>query len=243
VSRQVAVIGAGPSGLATVKELLEEGHEPTCFEQAEGLSGVFRFDERRGVVWETCRLTSSGLLTAFSDFPVSPDRAGHMAVGEYVDYLARYCQAFGVGRHLRFGAMVDSVTRGPSGDWTVRATDARGTREERFDAVAVCSGLHQHPHWPRFPGQESFTGTEMHGAEYRRASQVAGRKVLIVGAGESGADLAAEVSEHAAEALLSLRRGVAVLPRRMFGMPKDYETSRILNSAAHWVFQTRQPGR
>jgi dimethylaniline monooxygenase (N-oxide forming) len=63
----------------------------------------------------------------------------------------------------------------------------------------------------------------------------------VVGAGESGADVVAEVARNAAETVLSLRRGVAVQPRRMFGVPKDYLTSRILNSASHWVFQTRNP--
>src|SRR6187455_2591931 len=95
-SKRVAVVGAGPSGLATVKELLEEGHQPTCFERAASLGGVFRFAQDEGVVWESCRLTSSGLLTAFSDFPVAPDHTGHMKVGEYVEYLGRYCTTFGV---------------------------------------------------------------------------------------------------------------------------------------------------
>lgn len=241
MSKRIAVIGAGPSGLVTVKELLEEGHSPTCFEKADGLGGVFRFGEHDGVVWESCRLTSSGLLTAFSDFPVPSNRAGHMAVGEYVDYLTKYCEAFDVIRHIRFGTKVESVTQNSSGDWTVRTRDAQGTHEEQYDAVAVCSGLHQHPYLPMLPGQETFTGTIMHGAQYRRPAQVAGQKVLIVGAGESGADIVAEVSKHAAETVLSLRRGVAVLARSMFGEPKDYQTSRVHNSAAHWVFQTRNP--
>jgi dimethylaniline monooxygenase (N-oxide forming) len=65
--------------------------------------------------------------------------------------------------------------------------------------------------------------------------------VLVIGAGESGADVVAEAGLHAAEAVLSLRRGVAALPRDMFGRPKDLLASRLLNSAAHWVFQTRNP--
>jgi dimethylaniline monooxygenase (N-oxide forming) len=241
VARRVAVIGAGPAGLVTVKELLDEGHAPTGFEKAPGLGGVFRFDEKDGVVWESCRLTSSGLLTAYSDFPVARDRAEHMTAGEYVGYLGGYCQQFDLGRHIKFGARVESVTRDARGDWRVRWVDAQGVHEERFDAVAVCSGLHQHPHVPRLPGQDTYTGEIMHSAQYRRPAQVAGRKVLIIGAGESGADVVAEVAANAAKAVLSLRRGVAVLPRRMFGKPKDYQTSRVLNSAAHWVFQTRHP--
>src|SRR5512132_4009838 len=102
MSKRVAVIGAGPSGLVTVKELLEEGHAPICFEKADDLGGVFRFAENDGGVWESCRLTSSGLVTAFSDFPVPSDRARHMTVHEYADYLAKYCEAFDVSRYIRF---------------------------------------------------------------------------------------------------------------------------------------------
>jgi dimethylaniline monooxygenase (N-oxide forming) len=239
---RVAVIGAGPSGLVAVKELLEEGHEPTCFERAPGLGGIFRFDEVAGSVYESCRLTSSGLLTAFSDFPAPPDQVEQQTVGEYVDYLRRYSHAFGVDPHIQFEATVESVSRGPDGGWRVRVARADGkAREEHFDAVAVCSGLHQNPHRPRFAGQETFPGQILHSAEYRRPDQIAGKRVLIVGAGESGADLVAEVAAHAAETVLSLRRGVAVLPRKVRGRPNDWLTCRINNSAAHWVFQTRNP--
>ena len=239
--KRVAVIGAGPSGLVTVKELVDEGHTPTCFERADGIGGVFRVGEIDGVVWDSCRLTSSPLLTSFSDFPDPAEHLMHLTVGEYVDYLDGYCESFDLRRHVRFRTTVEAVTRNPAGDWTVRTRDATGTRDERFDAVALCSGLHQHPHLPRLPGQETYTGTILHGAQYRRPSQVAGKRVLVVGAGESGADVAAEVAANAAEAVLSLRRGVAVQTRVQFGKPKDLQTSRLMNSTAHWVFQTRNP--
>ena len=81
----------------------------------------------------------------------------------------------------------------------------------------------------------------MHGSEYRRPAQVARKKVLVVSAGESGADVVAEVARNAAETMLALRRGVVAQLRKMFGVPKDFLTSRVLNGASHWVFQTRNP--
>jgi dimethylaniline monooxygenase (N-oxide forming) len=240
-SKRVAVVGAGPSGLVTVKELLEEGHQPTCFERASNLGGVFRFSEDDGVVWESCRLTSSGLLTQFSDFPASPDETGHMTARQYVGYLTRYCETFNVTSHIRFNTTVESVKRCSDGSWSVETRNGDVRNNEQFAAVAICSGLHQYPSLPKLRGQETFVGTVFHGAQYRRPAQVLGKKVLIIGGGESGADIVAEVSAHAAETVLSLRRGVAVLPRIMFGKPIDYQTSRLHNSAAHWVFQTRNP--
>ena len=241
MGKRVAVVGAGPSGLVTVKELLDEGHTPIAFERADGLGGVFRVGEVDGVAWESCRLTSSPLLTSFSDFPAPADQLMHLTVGEYVAYLERYCDAFDLRRHIRFQTTAETVMRTPNGEWTVRIRDAAGTREERFDAVALCSGLHQHPHVPQLPGQDTYTGTILHGAHYRRPSQVAGKRVLVVGAGESGADVAAEVAANAAETVLSLRRGVAVQSRVQLGKPKDLQTSRLMHSTAHWVFQTRNP--
>jgi dimethylaniline monooxygenase (N-oxide forming) len=239
--KRVAVIGAGPSGLVTVKELLDEGHEPTCFEKAANIGGVFRFEENDGVVWESCRLTSSPLITAFSDFPIPSDPLKHLTVDQYVDYLDRYCEAFGLRRHIRFRSEVEEVRRNPEGHWTVRSRDTLGTSEDRFDSVALCSGLHQHPHLPQLPGQDGYPGAILHAAHYRRPSQVVGKRVLVVGAGESGADVAAEVAANATESVLSLRRGVAVLPRRLFGKPGDLQTSRLQHSAAHWISQTRNP--
>jgi len=240
-AKRVAVIGAGPSGLVAVKELLEQGHRVTCFEKADSLGGVFRFDENDGLVWATCRLTSSGTLTAWSDFPVSAGHEEHMPVDDYVRYLSDYCTAFGVHEHIRYRSRVEKVRRLPGGGWAVSWSHGGPTSSESFDAVAVCSGLHQYPHVPRYPGQESYPGETMHAWQYRRGDVARGKKVLIIGAGESGADIAAEVAKYASETVVSLRRGVAVVPRCTFGRPRDYLTSRIINSSAHWLFQTRNP--
>jgi dimethylaniline monooxygenase (N-oxide forming) len=240
-SKRVAVIGAGPAGLATLKELLAEGHEPIGFERAATLGGVFRFHESDGIVWDSCRLTSSPAITAFSDFPVSPDGT-HMKVGEYADYLSRYADAFDVRRHIRFSTTVHDLRPAAGGGWKVDSAAEDGIRrEEHFDAVAVCSGLHQNPFIPVFPGQDDFPGAVIHGSRYRRPDQVRGQRVLVVGGGESAADIVAEVSEHAADTVLSLRRGVAVVPRIRHGRPNDYRVCRINHTPAPWIGQTRNP--
>ncbi len=240
MGKRVAVIGAGPAGLATTKELLEEGHEVVCFERGEQVGGVFGYQEEAGVVWESCRLTSSRALTGFSDYPI-PERYGtHLRAGEFAEYLAAYAGHFGVTGKIRFGTSVEAVVRSGAG-WRVRVRDENGEREEEFDAVAVCSGVNQHPHLPVIPGQEGYPGEVIHGSRYRRPEQVTGKRVLVIGGGESGAEIAAEASGHARETVLSLRRGVAVVPRLRSGVPRDYTTSRLLNSPAHWIYQTRNP--
>jgi thioredoxin reductase len=242
VAQRVAVIGAGPSGLATVKELLAEGHEPVCFERAASLGGVFRRAEDDGVCWDSCRLVSSGVLTAFSDFPVSPDRSGHMKAGEYLDYMSRYAQTFGVMGRIQFGTTVQQVTRQSGGGWQVRTSTKDGeTLTGTFDAVAVCTGLVQIPNVPHFPGADTFTGQVLHSAQYRHPEQLHAKRVLVVGGGESGAEIAAEAAVHAAEVTLSLRRGIAVRPRKTSGLPHDHQITRLNHSPSPWIYQTRHP--
>lgn len=241
MSKRIVVIGAGPSGLVTVKELLDQGHRPVCFEKADGPGGVYRFHETEGVVWESCRLTSTGILTAFSDFPASAERKEFMLAQEYVEYLDDYCAAFDLERHIHYGHTVQSAKQRPDGAWDIVVSSREGVSHLEFDAVAVCSGLNQYPNIPDFPGQGSFTGQILHAAQYRRRGQVAGKKVLVIGAGESGADIIADVAGCAAETVLSLRRGVAAVSRQYLGKPRDYTVSRILHSASHWVFLTRNP--
>ena len=231
------MIGAGPSGLATVKELLDEGHDPVCFERAGSLGGVFRPD---GVSWETVELTSSATLTSFSDFPVPPG-TGHLTAPEYLEYLFAYAAAFRVEEHIRFGAAVEAVTRRPDGRWDVRVTSGGITETHAFDAVAVCSGLNQNAHVPDVPGLESFPGVVVHASAYRGPELFRGRSVLVVGAGESGADIAAEAAEHARSASISMRRGVAVRPRTYRGLPNDFQVSRLNHSPPDWIYQTRNP--
>ena len=236
------MIGAGPAGLATVKELLAEGHEPVCFERAASLGGVFRRAEDDGVCWESCRLVSSGVITGFSDFPVPPDRTGHMKAREYLDYLTRYAQTFGVMDHIQFGTTVEHVSRRPEGGWEVRTSTKDGeTHTGIFNAVAVCTGLVQIPNMPDVAGADTFTGQILHSAQYRNPDQLRGKRVLVVGGGESGAEIAAEAANHAAEVTLSLRRGVAVRPRNTRGLPHDHQITRLNHSPSAWIYQTRHP--
>ncbi len=235
------MIGAGPAGLVTTKELLDEGHQPVCFERAAGLGGVFRFGEDDGRVWESCRLTSSPLLTSFSDFPAPAEKLLHMSAAEYVAYLNHYCDAFDVHRYLRFGHDVESVARDPDGSWVVRTRSAAGTAEGRFDAVAICTGLHQHPHVPVFSGQDTYTGTILHGAYYRQKTRSPGN-VFSSSARENRAPTSPPKSRPMLlkpscrfDAALPCRRASSWASRRIC------QTSRLMNSAAHWIFQTRNP--
>src|SRR5262249_11406089 len=133
---RVAVIGAGPAGPAALKELPAAGMEAVGVEGRGGIGGLFAFGESEGVRWGAVRLTSSTLVTQFSDFPAPEGSPLHLRHDQYVAYLSAYATRFELWPHLRFRARVEDVRR--EGDrWSV-AIHAR-PREE-FDALVVCSG-------------------------------------------------------------------------------------------------------
>lgn len=227
----VAVVGAGPVGLAAVKECVAAGLEVECYERQGGPGGVFRFDEGPdGGVPRGCTLTTSPWVTAFSDFPPSDASFMHQHHSEYRAYLQRYARHFGLGERIRYQHTVTRVA--PDGDgWVLEVRDGRTARTltGRVDRVAVCTGLNLQPKGVDFPGMDTFTGEIRHAASYSDPEGFHGRRIVVAGLGESGVDVAAEVAPVAAEAYLSIPRGKFIIPRLNpdNGIANDYDTNRI----------------
>ncbi len=240
----VAVIGAGPSGLAATKELRQDGYNVTCFERNDGIGGIFRFraDPGQVGVWRSCRLTSSILVTSFSDhFPrwrtSSPFEHRHLAHHEYLDYLESYVDEFRLASSLRFGCEVVSLSSTADRGWRLSLRDARhGELDvQEFDAVAVCSGVHGRPLIPPVPGLDDFGGQVLHAAHYRGPESITGNSVVFVGGGESASEIIAESCRPGRRCYVSLRRGVFVIPRLLNGLPNDYTGTRLLYSLPDFV--------
>ncbi len=227
----VLVIGAGPVGLAVVKECLAAGLDVECFERQDGLGGVFRFNEvLEGGVWESVRLTSSPWVTAFSDFPPDSPSFEHLHHSEYLEYLERYAEHFGLTTRIHYRHSVTRVT--PDGDgWVVVVRDDQTSTvsSRRVDRVAVCAGTNRTPKSAELPGIEDFTGEIRHVAGYKGPAAFKGTRVVVAGAGESGVDVAAELSSVASETYLSIPRGKFVIPRinPENRVANDHDTTRI----------------
>lgn len=234
--RRVAVIGAGPCGLTTVKELRAVGVDVTCFESGPGVGGVYRVDfEREGGAWPGTRLTSSPWVTAFSDFPPDSPSSRHWRTDEYVDYLERYVDAFDLRSSIRTKHRVQRLERVDGERWRLEVHDVQNDRVSShvFDHVAVCSGLHLNPRQPTIDGAERFSGTIQHAARYRGPEPYADKRVVVVGLGESAADIAHEIASVADHVTLSVRRGKFVIPRinPRNGIANDYDTNRLRYAA------------
>ncbi|NXL23697.1 FMO4 monooxygenase, partial [Setophaga kirtlandii] len=245
--QRVAVVGAGAGGLASVKCCLDEGLEPTCFESSEDIGGVWRYtdstDSRRITVYRSVITNTSKEMSCFSDFPFPEDFPNYLPHSLVLEYLRMYARHFDLLQHIRFQTTVVSVRKCPdfstSGQWEV-VTESRGVRESHvFDAVMVCTGHYQEPYLPlaSFPGIESrFKGQYLHSWEYRDVQAFRGKRVLVLGIGNTGGDLSVELSRVAAKVFLSTRSHTWVVSRVSdHGFPLDMVSTTRFNSLLDWL--------
>ncbi|XP_051259256.1 flavin-containing monooxygenase 5-like [Dicentrarchus labrax] len=238
--QKVAVIGAGISGLSSIKNCLDEGLEPTCFESSHDIGGLWRFKEKaepgRTNIYQSVVINSSKEMMAFSDFPPPAELPNNMHHSEVLQYMRLYTQAFKLLQHIQFQTTVVSMRQtldfASTGQWEVETERREGQREIHiFDAVIVCTGHFTQPHLPLrdFPGIESFEGRYFHSWDYRRAEGLQGKRVVVIGTGNSGGDIAVDISRVAEKVYLSSRSGAWVVSRvGPRGLPADLVgTSRI----------------
>ncbi|XP_074492059.1 dimethylaniline monooxygenase [N-oxide-forming] 2-like [Sebastes fasciatus] len=231
--RRVAVVGAGSSGLACIKICVDEGLEPVCFESSDDIGGLWKFKEspepERSSIYRSLVVNTSKEMMCFSDFPMPADYPNYMHHSQLLQYFRLYADHFDLLRYINFQTTVRSVTQRPdfplSGQWDIVTVNRDGDEERHvFDAVMVCSGHYTHPTIPLsdFPGYETFSGRCFHSWEYRDADACRGKKVVVVGIGNSGGDIAAEISRYAEKTFLSTREGAWVIGRMSKnGLPLD----------------------
>jgi hypothetical protein len=154
--------------------------------------------------------------------PDYPDYPSHWQMRAYFDAYARH---FDLLRFVRLQSRVEEARLGPDGKWRMRVCAPAGRSEGVFDHLIVCSGHHRTPLLPDYPGH--FDGETLHSVEYKRAAPFAGKRVLVVGGGNSACDIASEISRVAARTCISMRRGYHLLPKRVLGEPIDCLYARL----------------
>jgi dimethylaniline monooxygenase (N-oxide forming) len=214
------VIGAGSSGIAAVKVLAERGIPVECFEKSDRVGGNWVFANKNGMssAYRSLHTNTSRERMAYSDFPMPreyPDFPHHTQMAQY---FADYVERFGLDRWITFDTGVSRAERDADGVWTVRLDTGEA---RRYDALLVANGHHWDPHWPEpsYPGR--FDGVQMHSHGFVDASDFRDKNVLVVGMGNSAADIAVESSFVARRTFVSGRRGEHVIPKYVFGRPVD----------------------
>jgi dimethylaniline monooxygenase (N-oxide forming) len=219
---RVCLIGAGSSGIAAAKALHERGIPFDCFEKSDCIGGNWVFGNSNGMsaAYRDLFINTSRPRMEYSDLrmPESyPDFPHHTQIAAYFE---EYVDHFGFRDKITFETGVEHAEREPDGSWTVRL-DSGETRS--YTALVVANGHHWNPRWPEpaFPGSERFAGTQMHAHSYIDNSIFEGRRVVVVGMGNSAMDIAVESSYVAERTMLSARHGVWIVPKYIFGKPVD----------------------
>jgi dimethylaniline monooxygenase (N-oxide forming) len=219
---RACVIGAGSSGIAAAKALHERGISFDCFEKSDRVGGNWVFGNRNGMsaAYRDLFINTSRPRMEYSDYPMPesyPDFPHHTQIAAYFD---AYVDHFGFRDHIAFETGVAHASRTPDGGWEV-VLDGGETR--RYDALLVANGHHWNPRWPEpaFPGADGFAGEQLHAHSYIDNSIFAGKRVVILGMGNSAMDIAVESSYVAANTYLAARQGAWIVPKYVFGKPVD----------------------
>lgn len=222
------VIGAGLSGLAACKALLDRGVPFSCFEAGDQVGGLWVLGNRNGLgaAYRSLQINTSRDRSAFSDFSMPDDYPDYPPHALIARYLQNYAEHFGLTEKIRFSVAVNRVLRRRDGRFDVTLSNGEQTT---FDTVIVANGHHWDPHLPSLPWVEDFSGIRFHSHAYLdpvSPFDLRNRRVVVVGFGNSAVDIACDLA-HASDpegppkVFLSVRRGAWVLPKYVFGRPLD----------------------
>ncbi|GGQ34666.1 monooxygenase [Streptomyces griseomycini] len=228
----VAVIGGGQSGLATAHALLRHGLRPVALEASDRAAGSWPH------CYDSLTLFSPARYGSLPGMPFpGADRDRYPHRDEVVTYLTAYADR--LDAEVRTGCRVSAVRR--TGDGFTAELEGGGRLSAR--AVVAASGTFGHPHRPALPGLEECTGQVLHAADYRSPAPFSGHRVVVVGAGNSAVQIAAELA-RTARVTLATRRPVKFAARRVLGRDLHFWTARTgLDTAPLGRFPARSPAQ
>ena len=256
VSQHVCVIGGGASGTIAARELQDEGHTFKVFEKRDCIGGLFTAG------YDGLMMTSSTAVTLFSGYRMDGDENPRFLTGgEYVKYLNDFADYYDLRKHFVFQSEVVEVKPAPDsepiGHWDERDTKSFMTPQqykflvkyrthngevhvEKFTRIIVATGVHQ-PSNENMEVLDGYTGESMHSSQFKNTlspTNMRGKSVLIIGGGESAADIAYEISKDAKKLALSFRSCPGfITPRRVFNsplIPADHDTTPLRHCLPLW---------
>jgi len=213
------IIGAGVSGLTAAKNLKALGIPFDVLEREDNVGGNWYYGKASSSVYRSTHLISSRRMTEYTDFPMPasyPDFPNHAQV---LAYVRSYAQHFGLYDQIQFRTSVEHIERTEDGGWELTVESPSGRSTLYYQGLIIANGHLSDPKFPNYPGE--FSGQTIHSKEYRTPDLLYNRRVLIVGAGNSGCDIAVEAAQNAERVFHSTRRGYHYIPKFVFGQPAD----------------------
>lgn len=208
-SDKFAIIGAGPVGISVARALKQKGIAYDQFEADTAIGGNWRHG-----VYPSAHIISSRKTTEFPDFPMPHHYPDFPSAAQMLAYLTQYAHRYDLEEHITFNTTVEYVEPGDVDEWQVRLSNGE---IRTYEGIIVCNGHHWDRRWPSYEGH--FTGELIHSKDYQTPDQLKGKRVLVIGGGNSACDIVAEAARVGVSAHLSLRRGYWFLPKTFYGVP------------------------
>jgi indole-3-pyruvate monooxygenase len=213
----VVIVGAGPAGLATAACLKQRNVDALVLEAGPSLANAWRNH------YDRLHLHTVKRQSHLPGLPFGEALPRYVARADFVAYLESYAARFAIAP--RTGEAVRQL-RAEDGEFVVESARAA----HRARAVVVATGYNRRPNPQRLPDQELFRGTLLHSSSYRNGDAFAGQRVLVVGAGNTGAEIALDLAERGVRPTLAVRSPINVVPRDFLGLPIQLTSIRLRNA-------------
>ena len=214
-------MGAGPCGLLVARAFKLAGIPYDHFERHTEVGGIWDMANPGTSMYESAHFISSKYISGFFGMPMPDDYPDYPSRQQILDYIIAFADRFGLREAIRFGVDVERavpIGQDASEGWDITLSTGE---QRRYRGVVGAVGVTWHPNVPHYPGQDTFGGDVRHTVSFGHADELRGKRVLVVGGGNSGVDIACEAARSAVSARISLRRGYRFVPKHMFGVPTD----------------------
>lgn len=226
------VIGAGAAGLTVCRAFRQHGIPFDCCERESDIGGLFHYGQPQSSVYKSTHLLSSKKTTEYPDFPMPdeyPPCPHHSLV---LEYFRSYARHFNLYDSIRFRTAIERIEPLGTG-WLVRCS---GGAERTYRGVVIANGHHWDPVMPRWPGH--YTGELLHSKQYKTPDVFSGKRLLVVGGGNSACDIASDAVPLARRVIMSIRRPVHFLSKYSFGKPGDVTVQALIRwGVPMWVLR------
>ncbi len=225
-TRTYCLVGAGPAGLVMARALTHEGVNFEWYERHSDVGGIWDVENPGSPMYESAHFISSKYTSGFIGHPMPTSYPDYPTWRQIRDYIRSFARTFGLIEKVQLNTALVRSTPISNDRWEVELSN--GTVRE-FDGLIVATGTNWHANIPEFEGVKEFKGTISHSVEFKDGEDLKGKRVLVVGAGNSGVDIACDAARNAETAFLSVRRGYRYIPKHIFGLPTDALLSGLID--------------
>ncbi|KAL6914652.1 hypothetical protein FSST1_012412 [Fusarium sambucinum] len=236
----VAVIGAGPTGITMLKQLLQDGFNATLFERRSQVGGLWAYDAKHG--WTSALESTSANISkytcGFTDYPIPDKYPVHLSTWDFQEFMQGYAEHFGLLKRITFDTSVKVVNRNKEDNgWDIQVENVGSGQIEthHFDKVAFCHGYQTMRKMPVFPGQQDYKGEIMHAQQYRSPEAFKDKTVVILGLATTTDEIAPQVVSVAKKVYISHRSGQIIVKRFRKGTPADLLVSWRRRVISQWI--------